>query len=124
MAVRKSTPKSRTTTPKVLDSAPKVPDSEEEPKALWTVRTIKVDPKTTLRKPVRIGPSVCVVCGYDPVVVNKDKFMTEDYAALDDEGKMVARNLLKKHSERHGPAEYASAKVRNLELTEKLKHRK
>ena len=93
----------------------------QEPQPTHCVRYTKVDPKHIFSQVVPLGPSVCPVCGYDPVIVNKEKFLVESYDELDDEGKLIARNVLAKHRERHSAEEIAAAKIRNLEVSEKVK---
>jgi hypothetical protein len=99
-----------------VEDEPKVKAEAPKEKVRYTVRSTKVDRYTTLSEVVPIGPCTCETCGYDPVIVNKARFMTDDYNELDDEGKMVARNVLKKHMDTHAPGQLEAARVRNADL--------
>lgn len=108
----KSAPKPAVTIETV--DASEVPEELQEPK--YTIREHKIDRFTTLRTIVPIGRVTCPVCGYDPVVTNAKKFMTDKYDELDDEGKLIARNIFKKHMLNHSDHQIEAAKLRNKEL--------
>ncbi len=74
-----------------------------------TIREIRIDRKTIRRIVVDVEPSTCEVCGYDVIRSNHGKFLVDSYDELDAEGKLVIRQVLKKHRAIHSAAEAAAA---------------